>query len=101
MHISVNLIFDPKVNSNGVLLDNVAVINATVANGEVVIDKAQPHEIARAASVGSTGKFGKFPSNVPKNTDIIIGLTPSHENGTITTDKKINTMKSGRYIKPN
>ena len=66
-------------------------ISTTVAKGEVVIDKAHPQEIASAANVGSTGKTGRLPKRLPKKTAIIIGLTPSHEKGIITTVKQMST----------
>ena len=71
-----NAAFQPKLSFSGRVSLKFDIINTTVAKGEVVIDNAHPAEIDRAARVGSTGNIGRAPKILPKNTAIIIGLTP-------------------------
>ena len=75
-----------KVNLIVEYLFSFEIINTTVANGEEVIERAHPAETASATKVGSVGNILIDPKMLPKNTAIIIGLTPSQENGTINID---------------
>ena len=75
-----------KVNFIVEYLFSLEIINTTVAKGEEVIERAHPEETASATKVGSVGNIFKAPNRLPKNTAIIIGLTPSQENGTINID---------------
>ena len=65
--------------------------NTTVAKGEVVIETAQPLEIARATRVGSAGRIGSAPRILPKKTAIIIGLTPRYDTGIMAIDNRLKT----------
>ena len=75
-----------KVNLIEEYLFNFEIINTTVAKGEEVIERAHPEETASATKVGSLGNILIDPNILPKNIAIIIGLTPSQENGTINRD---------------
>ena len=75
-----------KVNFIVEYLFSLEIINTTVAKGEEVIERAHPAETASATKVGSVGNTFKAPNRLPKNTAIIMGLTPSQENGTINID---------------
>ena len=79
----MNGICQPKVIIDGGLSFNLAVIRAMVEKGDRVIDTAQPAVIASAIKVGSAGNTGSAPSSEPKNTAIIIGLTPRNDTGII------------------
>jgi hypothetical protein len=84
-----NIPLHRRVSNRGLILFSRDIINTTVAKGEVVIETAQPLEIARATRVGSAGRIGSAPRMLPKKTAIIIGLTPRYDTGIIAIDNKL------------
>ena len=82
-------VFQPRASLDGRVPFRLDMSNTSVAKGDVVIESAQPDDMASAARVGSTGRTGNVPRMLPKNTAIIIGLTPRKEKGTMIKDMRV------------
>ena len=67
-------VFQPILSRKGRAPLRLDTMSTTEAKREVVMDKAQPDEIANAANVGSTGSTGNAPKILPKKT---LGLAQS------------------------
>lgn len=87
--------FQPWVNRTAGMPLIRWIIRTTVAKGENVIDKAQPHEIDKAISVGSAGISDKLPNRLPKKIAIMIGLNPKRLNRQSATGKPPSKAQSG------